>query len=70
MVMHTLARQGTWTEGPAKGVQELKQALDQSYTKMREHACREWQRRHPDGDPSDTCVRVRVAQDNPRFLAP
>ncbi|MEO7168175.1 MAG: hypothetical protein ABI787_07915 [Spartobacteria bacterium] len=67
--MNTLARAGKWSEGRAQGVQELKQVLDQSYAKMRSEACREWQRRHPHGDPSDACVRVRIAGNGPQLLA-
>ena len=40
----------------------LQRALDESYAQFRANAMAEWQRRHPDGDPSDACVRVRIRQ--------
>ncbi len=47
-------------------VERLQQALDESYAKFRANALAEWQRRHPEGDPSDACVRVRIRQIRPQ----
>jgi hypothetical protein len=52
---------------PATGeIEGLQRVLDQSYARFRASALSEWQRRHPHGDPSDACVRVRIGQSTPQ----
>lgn len=51
----------TENEDAASEVEGLRRALDKSYAQFREKALAEWQRRRPDGDPSDACVRVHIA---------
>ena len=59
--MKTLARRVSEDGHATSEVQGLRRALDQSYAQFREKALAEWQRRHPNGDPSDACVRVHIA---------
>ncbi len=44
-------------------------ALDQSYSAIRDAAAREWQRRFGASDPSDACVSVRITGFGSRTLA-
>lgn len=44
-------------------VEGLRRALDQAYARVRERARTDWERRYPHGDPSDACVRVRIAHE-------
>ena len=60
--MKTLARRLGESEHARNEIQGLRRALDKSYAQIRERAQAEWQRRYAGGDPSDACVRVRIAQ--------
>ncbi len=66
--MKTLARRGSGNEHAAREVEGLQRTLDESYSQLRERALAEWQRRYPQGDPSDACVRVRIGQHRQQTL--
>ena len=67
--METLARRLSEDERVTSEVEGLQRALDESYAHFRANALAEWNRRHPDGDPSDACVRVRIRRTRPQRLA-
>ncbi|CAN5507706.1 hypothetical protein BH20VER3_BH20VER3_23850 [soil metagenome] len=60
--MKTVARRLTVGGMTASEVRGLGQALDCCYAQLRERAQDEWQRRHPEPDPSDACIRVRIGR--------
>ncbi len=60
--MNGLIRQGSRYSEQTQG---LRRALDRSYAQFRERARAEWERRNPNGDPSDACVQVRI--EDPRL---
>jgi hypothetical protein len=66
--MKTLERRGSENENAANEVQGLRQALDKSYTELREQARTEWERKHAGHDPSDACVRVRIGRNRQTAL--
>ena len=61
-MMKTLARGGNGNRDAVDEVQKLKEALDRSYTQLRERARTQWQQRCAGGDPSDACVHVRIGR--------
>jgi hypothetical protein len=52
-------------------IENLRQALDLGYARLRERARNDWERNFVGEDPSDACVSVRVtAGDSPRRSLP
>ena len=45
---------------PVDEVAGLEQALDKSYSRLRERARAAWERHHAGKDPSDACISVRI----------
>ena len=67
--MKLLAFRWSEEEQAENEINALQQALDETYARLRRKAQAEWQRCFTGRDPSDACVRVRIAEDGRPTLA-